>query len=229
VKKPKLILIIVLSFSIIWAQHTSIGMNIGGNYPIIDDQNAKLYIPSISGYADLNFSYELNDRFSIYSKLIYNNYSENYTYIENQITSFFNSSFQYLYVSPLIKYNFRELNSFYVYLGPYIGFLLDHKIDAKVELLHVDVRPNNYNLINIGANIGIGYEIKINNISLQLEISELLDINNISKNIQDIDEIIFRYQGYEEDIVIYGGEYDRCKIHSTNISIGINYYLNFIK
>lgn len=72
VKKLKLILLVVLSFSTIWtqAQQTSIGINIGGNYPNVNDSNAELFSPSISGYCDINFNYSLNEKLNFLTKLI---------------------------------------------------------------------------------------------------------------------------------------------------------------
>jgi len=97
-------------------------------------------------------------------------------------------NYDYLVLPIMIKYTFTNRNSFFINVGPYIGYLL--KSNITNDLGNIDGLNNEpfettkyNNKTDFGLSVGLGknFELKENN-SIFIEIRENLGLTNTSKN-----------------------------------------------
>ncbi len=86
----------------------------------------------------------------------------------------------------------------------------------------------------IGLNVGINYpsinDLNAEKFSPNISVLYGLTVNcNISNRNSDFEKIIYRYSFYVDDIVVYGNDFELCKIYSTKILMGMNYYFNSLE
>lgn len=116
----------------------------------------------------------------------------------------------YVVIPLMLKYNFKDQDSFYVNGGPFIGFLLKSDVTndlEKIENVNTSTIDNIvlYKKTDFGVSIGIGKTFEINQMgSIYIELRENLGLSNI--NNYDIKE------------------YGDLKTNSLNLMIG--YSLN---
>lgn len=152
--------------------------------------------PAFAYLGGINFEYQMKEKLSLKIELNYERKSQkaaNNIYIrqnfddpmqEYNFTS--KRHYDYLIVPILLKYNFKNKDSFYVNGGPFIGFLLQSKFTNDLNVTGFGssdvVTTKNNKKTDLGLSFGVGknFDLK-NNKKFYIEIRENLGLNNTSK------------------------------------------------
>lgn len=159
--KKSLLVIVVLFSTVINAQKkgtVEFGANLGYNSSTVstDDDSAD----SGDG-VNLGFSadYYFSDRWSIKSKLIYDQKGWNRGFIEDINTGIqykTNFNLNYLTIPVMANWHFGRKRNWYLNFGPYVGFLLS----AEETRFGTDTKKA-FNTTDFGLDLGIGVKIPV--------------------------------------------------------------------
>ena len=188
-KKHKILLLIIgilLSTTIFAQDNIKIGINAGATYSkfrgneIIENTDSKFdFLFGVSVEKNLKEDLSIKTNLNYERKSFSNErivFDEDGSRIgQTEIITTFN----YLSLPVLIKYNFGVTRQFFINGGPYFGFLLNTK--SKTEGFPDDDSTYLNKKIDVGISLGIGKKIQLNNMNdLSIELRNNLGLINIS-------------------------------------------------
>ncbi|MGJ8666261.1 MAG: porin family protein [Patiriisocius sp.] len=169
------ILIVNISYS---QSDISFGINGGATFSSIRGNEAadesKSSLDVLIGIAVV---YPTSDKLSIKTNLNYERKSVNVeSFSVENVT--IRSTYSYVSLPVMVKYNFSDSNSFYINGGPFVAFLINanSKADEGPDFEFTDLNKN----IDAGISFGIGKRIELSNNYLDIEIRNNLGLVNIS-------------------------------------------------
>jgi Outer membrane protein beta-barrel domain len=212
-KKLLLSLSILLTSFSIYSQNSKVkfGVQAGLNYSTLWGYDLpNYYSPSFVESPDFGFlgglscEYKFKEKLSLRVELSYERKtqkSENTIFIEDssfdptmnsingEIKFTTKKNYNYLVLPIMLKYNFKDKNSFYLNGGPFVGFLLQssltNDLDPRIlgqnnESKTITTKSND--LIDLGISLGLGKTFDINpKSSIFIELRNNVGLINTSK------------------------------------------------
>lgn len=176
VMKPTLVVMLLLTGSVMYAQETAFGIKGGLNLSTINLDDAEASYDSRTGYHAGIFFRGKFDRIAIQPEVLF--YTQNGE-IASSTAGTAEESFTYLTVPVMLKFYPTSVLGLNLQAGPQFGFLLDGERTYESRLITIkeDIKDH-YKSSDVSISAGAGYDFKFGlNIDFRYNIG-IKDINN---------------------------------------------------
>jgi hypothetical protein len=203
-KKHYLLLLVIALISIkIYSQESRIKYSFQGGLNYSSFRGYDSFVDDKPGIAYLfgaSFEYKIKDKLSLKIDVNYErkvqksdntlelNPGDAFNSIIGGIYNYSITNYSNYIVLPiLVKYNFSNDNSFYLNGGPFLGFLINSRINSDLVIKGIDTNPRttttkNYKSLDYGLSLGVGKQFKINGENkIYVELRDNLGLTNTSE------------------------------------------------